>query len=192
MCRRHIDDHGWKVADSYTDAAISGASLLRPDYQRLLGDARKGRFDVVVAKGIDRFSHDQGHIAALYKQMCFLGIPVLTVAESEVNELHVGLKDTMSALYLKELVQNTHRGLEGRIGAGKSAGGISYGYKVRRAFRADGTVVTGEREIVPEEAEVVLRIFCDYDAGLSARAIAAALNAEGIASPGGSGKGTGT
>lgn len=192
VCRRLVDGHGWKVADSYSDAAISGASLRRPDYLRLLDDARKGLFDVVVAEGIDRFSRDQEHIAAFYKEMCFLGIPVFTVAEGEVNELHIGLKGTMSALYLKELAQKTHRGLEGRVEAGKSAGGISYGYQVRRAFHADGTVVTGEREIIPEEAEVVLRIFRDYDAGLSARAIAAALNAEGIPSPGGSGKGDGT
>ena len=192
ICRQLVEANGWQVAGSYSDAAGSGASLLRPDYQRLLEDARQGRFDVVVAEGLDRFSRDQEHIAAFYKQMSFLGIPVVTVAEGEISELHIGLKGTMSALYLKDLAAKTHRGLEGRIEAGKSAGGISYGYRVKRAFRADGSVITGEREIVPEEAEVVLRIFRDYDAGLSARAIAAALNAEGIPSPGGSGKGDGT
>ncbi|WP_232622865.1 recombinase family protein [Pseudorhodobacter sp. MZDSW-24AT] len=105
------------------------------------------------------------------------------VAEGEISELHIGLKGTMSALYLKDLAQKTHRGLEGRVEAGKSAGGICYGYRVKRKIRADGSVTTGEREIIPEEAETVIRIFRDYDAGLSARAIAAALNEEGIASP---------
>lgn len=57
-------------------------------------------------------------------------------------------------------------------------------------MRADGTVTIGERLIDPEQAEVITRIFREYDAGLSARAIAAALNDEGVASPD-SGKGDG-
>lgn len=183
VCRRMLEGHGWSLAGTYSDAALSGASLLRPDYQRLLADARTGSFDVVVAEGLDRFSRDQEHIAAFYKQMSYHGIPVITVAEGEISELHIGLKGTMSALYLKDLAQKTHRGLEGRVEAGKSAGGISYGYRVKREIRADGTVTTGEREIIPEEAAIVMRIFKDYDAGLSARAIAAALNEEGIPSP---------
>ena len=183
VCRRLIEGHGWTLAETYCDAALSGASLLRPDYQRLLADARLGRFDVVVAEGLDRFSRDQEHIAAFHKQMSYQDIPVFTVAEGEISQLHVGLKGTMSALYLKDLAQKTHRGLEGRIEAGKSAGGICYGYRVKREIRADGSVTTGEREIIPEEAETVVRIFRDYDAGLSARAIAAALNEEGIPSP---------
>lgn len=111
VCRRMIEGHGWREAAAYADAAISGASLLRPDYQRLLADARAGFFDVVVAEGLDRFSRDQEHIAAFYKQMTFHGIPVVTVAEGEISELHIGLKGTMSALYLKDLAQKTHRGL---------------------------------------------------------------------------------
>lgn len=65
------------------------------------------------------------------------------------------------------------------------------GYRVRRELRPDGTVTTGDRDIQPAEAAVVLRIFSDYAAGLSARAIAAALNAEGTPGPN-SGKGDGT
>ncbi|WP_232622866.1 recombinase family protein [Pseudorhodobacter sp. MZDSW-24AT] len=69
VCRRMIDGHGWTFAETSSDAALSGASLQRPDYQRLLTDARAGHFDVVVAEGLDRFSRDQEHIAALDKQM---------------------------------------------------------------------------------------------------------------------------
>jgi hypothetical protein len=151
----------------------------------------RGRIDVVVAESLDRISRDQEHIAAFHKQMTFLGIPVITVAEGEISELHIGLKGTMSALYLKDLAQKTHRGLEGRVRDGKSAGGISYGYRVHRELRTDGTLTTGERVIDAEQAAIVTRIFTEYASGLSARAIAAALNDEGIASPD-SGKGDGT
>ena len=191
ICRRLIAEKGWTVAGIYSDAAMSGASALRPGYQNLQDDAGRARIDVVVAESIDRISRDQEHIAAFYKQMSFLGIPLVTVAEGEISELHIGLKGTMSALYLKDLAQKTHRGLEGRVRGGKSAGGISYGYRVRRELMSDGTISTGERMIDPDQADIVTRIFTEYASGLSARTIAAALNEEGIASPD-SGKGAGT
>ena len=191
ICRRLIAQKDWTIAEVYTDAAISGASALRPGYQKLQDDARRGRIDVIVAESIDRISRDQEHIAAFYKQVSFLGIPLITVAEGEISELHIGLKGTMSALYLKDLAQKTHRGLEGRVRDGKSAGGISYGYRARRELCADGTLTTGERMIDPDQAAIVTRIFTEYASGRSARAIAAALNDEGIASPD-SGKGAGT
>ena len=189
ICLRLVAQKDWTIAEVYTDAAISGASALRPGYQKLQNDARRGRIDLIVAESLDRISRDQEHIAAFYKQASFLGIPLITVAEGEISELHIGLKGTMSALFLKDLAQKTHRGLEGRVRNGKSAGGISFGYHARRELRADGTVTTGERVIDPEQAA----IFTEYAAGRSARTIAAALNAEGIASPdSGKGKGNGT
>ncbi len=151
--------------------------------RRMMMDARAGRFDVLVAEGIDRLSRDQEHIAALYKQLRYLGIPIVTVAEGEISALHIGLKGTMSALFLKDLAQKTHRGLEGHIRDGKSAGGISYGYKIARKPLSDGTFTTDERTINEQEADVVRRIFRDYASGISPRAIAARLNAERIPGP---------
>ena len=72
LCRARIEAEGWSLVNSYTDYAISGASRLRPGYQKLLEDARAGTFDVVVAEALDRLSRDQEDTAALYKQ---LGLP---------------------------------------------------------------------------------------------------------------------
>ena len=92
--------------------------MLRPGYQRLLEDMRAGRFDLVLAEGLDRLSRDQEHTAALFKQLSFAGVRLVTLAEGEVGELHVGLKGTMNALYLKDLAQKTHRGLRGSRSGG--------------------------------------------------------------------------
>src|SRR3546814_4573986 len=62
-------------------------------------------------------------------------------------------------------------------------GGRRYGYRAVRAFDESGKVVSGVYEIVPEEAEVVCRIYREYAAGRSAQAIAAGLNADGIPGP---------
>ncbi|WP_260007496.1 recombinase family protein [Leisingera sp. M527] len=61
---------------------------------------------------------------------------------------------------------------------------------MKREILPDGTLSTGDREIEPDEAAVITRIFRDYADGLSARSIAAALNAEAVPAPQ-SGKGTG-
>ena len=183
LCLRLISANGWHQGETYFDRGLSGASHLRPAYQRLLEDARLHRFNVVVAEGLDRISRDQEHIAAFFKQMRFQGIPIYTVAEGEISELHIGLKGTMSSLFLKDLAPKTHRGLEGRVRNGKSAGGLTYGYDVVRNLRPDGEVTTGERTVNTEQAETVRRIFTDYSHGISPRSIAAALNEEGIAGP---------
>jgi site-specific DNA recombinase len=69
-------------------------------------------------------------IATLFKHLKFAGVPIVTLAEGEISELHVGLKGTMNALFLKDLAAKTHRGLRGRVEQGKSGGGLCYGYKV--------------------------------------------------------------
>ena len=59
LCRARIETEGWSLVNTYTDHAISGASRLRPGYQKLLEDARAGTFDVVVAEALDRLSRDR-------------------------------------------------------------------------------------------------------------------------------------
>lgn len=115
--------------------------------------------------------------------MFFNGVSIVTVAEGEISDLHIGLKGTMSSLFLKDLAQKTRRGLEGRVRKGKSAGGLTYGYSIQRGQHPDGTPITGERAINAVDADTVQRIFRDYSHGLSPRAIAAALNAEAIPGP---------
>src|ERR1700751_2386144 len=100
LCKARIDPEGWTLVATYTDFAQSGATHLRPGYQQLLADARAGTFDIVVAEALDRLSRDQEHVAGFFKQLTFSGVKIVTVAEGEINELHVGLKGTMNALFL--------------------------------------------------------------------------------------------
>ncbi|SIN99170.1 Site-specific DNA recombinase [Rhodovulum sp. ES.010] len=190
-CRRLCEERGWEVVEVFDDMAISGATRLRPQFQQMQEAARKGQFDVLVAEALDRLSRDQEHIAGLHKRMRFNGVAIFTKAEGEISELHIGLGGTMSALFLRQLAQKTHRGLEGRVKAGKSAGGISYGYRLNRQPLPDGSFTTGDRVVDETEAEIVRRIFREYDQGKSARTIAVGLNRDGIAPPRAGGKGSG-
>ena len=186
ICREHAARQGWTVTASYHDAAISGASMiLRPGIQTLLADARCGKFDMVLAEALDRVSRDQADVATLFKHLKFAGLAIVTLSEGEISELHVGLKGTMNALFLKDLAAKTHRGLRGRVEAGKAGGGLCYGYDVVKRLDASGEPVRGERTVNPDQAEVVRRVFRDFATGISPRAIARRLNDEGVSGPDG-------
>ena len=183
--KRLINEKGWQLVQTYSDRAISGTTTIRPGYQALLADARRASFEVIVAEGLDRLSRDQEAVAGLFKQMQFHGIALFTQAEGEISELHVGLKGTMNALFLKDLGLKTHRGLEGRVRDGKSAGGRAYGYDVVKQRDAEGDLMRGLRRINGSEAAIVRRIFEAFRSSRSPRAIARELNAEGIPGPNG-------
>jgi hypothetical protein len=59
-------------------------------------------------------SRDQEDVAARYKLLSFASVKLVTLSECVINELHVGLKGTMNALFRKDLAQKGRRGLEAR------------------------------------------------------------------------------
>lgn len=185
ICRLHAEKQGWQVVEEYTDHAISGASLLRPGIQAMISDATRGRFGIVLAEAMDRLSRDQENIAGLFKRMAYSDVKIVILSEGEVTHLHVGLKGTMNALFLKDLADKTRRGQRGRVELGKSGGGNAYGYDVVKKFDGNGEPVRGDRTINEVQAEVIRRIFRDYATGKSAKRIAFELNKDGIAAPGG-------
>jgi site-specific DNA recombinase len=134
---------------------------------------------------MDRLSRDQEDIAGLFKRMAFAGVTIVTLSEGEVTNLHVGLKGSTNALFLKDLADKVRRGLGGRVALGKSGGGNSFGYDVVKQLGGDGQPLRGDRRINEAEANVIRRIFRDYGAGKSPKKIAFELNAEGIAGPSG-------
>ena len=182
ICREFAQRQGWHIAAEYSDHAVSGATIMRPGFQAMMREALQKKFDIVMAEALDRFSRDQEDTAGLFKRLTFAGVNIVTLAEGDITHLHIGLKGTMNALFLKELAEKTRRGLRGRIELGKAGGGVSFGYRIVRRLE-NGVVTTGDREIVPEEAAIVRRIFNDYRAGASPKQIAKTLNAEGVRGP---------
>jgi DNA invertase Pin-like site-specific DNA recombinase len=186
ICRQHAERQGWLVVGTFQDAAISGSHTDRPGFQALQAAMRRGEVDVALAEGLDRFSRDQEHVAAFHKLATFTNARIITLSEGEVGPLHIGVKGTMNALYLQDLGAKTRRGIEGRVRAGHSFGPPPYGYRrIAGQLGADGELVRGLREIVPEEAAIVQRIYREFAAGHTPAAIARRLNAERVPSPSG-------
>ena len=184
LCEERLQSEGNKVVQVYQDRAIIGGSVQNRDgIQRLMEAVRLGGVDLVMAEALDRLSRDQEDIAAIFKRLQFAGVTLTTLAEGEISELHIGLKGTMNALFLKDLADKTRRGQRGRVEKGRIPGGKSYGYNIVHSLKDNGQVERGQRTINEAEASVVRRIFSEYVAGNSPRKIAALLNAEMIPSP---------
>ena len=182
VCRRLIESKGWAIGKVYADRATSGASRFRRGYQELLADAERRQFDVVVCEALDRLGRKLADVADLFDRLSFLGIKLHTVSTGEVTALHIGMLGTMAQLYLSDLREKVWRGQLGRVRQGRIAGGKAYGYDVVR--ESDGRAhEKGLRSINGGEATIIRRIFREFAAGDSPRAIAKRLNAEGAPGP---------
>lgn len=180
VCRRYAAERGWNVTGTYTDAAISGASRFRPGFQKLLSEAGRNLFDIVICEAVDRLGRRLADTADLQDQLSFYGVKLFTPTLGEVTQIHIAVMGMMAQMAIKDLGEKTRRGQLGRVLKGKVAGGLAYGYRVISS--EDGA---GAREIIAEEANIVRRIFREFAAGDSPETIAKRLNKEGIAGPGG-------
>jgi DNA invertase Pin-like site-specific DNA recombinase len=80
---------------------------------------------LVLSESLDRMSRDQEDIAGLFKRLRFARVKIVTLSKGEVSELHIGLRGTMGALYLKDLADKTRRGLRGRVEQSVKVRGVS-------------------------------------------------------------------
>ncbi len=148
--------------------------MTRPGLLRLMADAQTKAFDVVFAEAMDRVSRDQADTAQIFKTLKFLGIELHTTSEGHVSALQAGFSGIMNQVFLDQLAEKTRRGQIANVKNGKSGGGNCYGY-----YTSDDA----DYVVNPDQAEVVRRIFADYDRGFSPRQIAARLNAEHVPGP---------
>jgi site-specific DNA recombinase len=184
ICRARCDREGWRVVSVHEDAAISGAVVkARPGVQALMAAARAGLIDVVVVEHLDRLSRKQSHLAAMFEELRFLRIELVTAGGHAVDIVQVGVHAMLGALALQQISEKTRRGVEGVVRSGRSGGGLSYGYRVRHQIGDDGRVIRGGLVVDDDQAAIVREIFACYLAGASPRAIAAELNARGVPGP---------
>ena len=185
LCADFIQARGGTVVGTYTDYALSGTNQQRPELNRLMTDAKAGKFEAVCAEALDRLSRGFAHMPLLFEQLKTHNVQIITVNEQEVDEFRVGFGAILNSQYLKELSNKTRRGMAGNINAGRAASGITYGYRKVHKLDQKGEMINGLRDICPITGPIVTRIFEELAMGKSARAIASSLNADNIPSPSG-------
>jgi len=73
---------GWQVVDQYLDIGVSGAKDSRPELNRLMTDAHRRKFDVVVVWKFDRFARSVSHLLRALETFNALGISFVSLSES--------------------------------------------------------------------------------------------------------------
>src|ERR1039458_4913845 len=72
---------GWRLVDSYLDLGISGAKDSRPELNRLMADAHRRKFDVVIVWKFDRFALSVSHLLRALETFNALGIAFVSLSE---------------------------------------------------------------------------------------------------------------
>src|SRR5262245_20533261 len=177
-CDRYAAREGIKVVARFADHAKSSATLFdRDNALAMLADAKRHRFDVVIAENIDRLSRDAADLHGMWKVFQVEGIELHTLVQGVIRDpMIVGFNAIQGEMFLRNLAYTVRQQHANKARAGNFPGAIPFGYR-----RKPGT--KGELEIDPAKVEIVRRIFREYINGMSPRVIARRLNDEGVPAP---------
>lgn len=161
----------------YADMGISGSSIRkRPQFLAMMKDAREHKFDKIYTKSVSRFARNTVELLQTVRELRDLGIEVIFEKENihtfdPTSEVFLTIAATIAENDLQVDSERQRWSIDHRIRNGWiSIGSCLYGYRMTK----DNDLV-----IVPEEAEVVRRIYDMYLNGLGGDRIAKILNAEG-------------
>ncbi|MBB4351023.1 recombinase family protein [Aliirhizobium cellulosilyticum] len=176
---------GWKLIETYTDAAITGTSLaLRPGIQQVLTHVKREQIDVVLCVTADRRSRDVEHGSKILKELNYHYTAIWTVqAGQEISPMELHMRSTLSHELVEQIRYRTREGMKTAARKGKATTRVSYGYRLGQQRDANGDRIKGLREIEPAEAEIVRWIFEQYADGVSPAAITQNLNARAVPAP---------
>jgi len=79
--REYCQRRGWPVVSEYVNLGISGAKERRPQLDRLIADAHKRRFEVIVVWKFDRFARSVSHLLRALENFRALGIEFVSLSE---------------------------------------------------------------------------------------------------------------
>lgn len=169
----------WELAEVYADDGISGVNTAkRESFNRMIEDCKAGKIDMILTKSISRFSRNTVDCLKYTRELKAMNIAVFFEKEN-INTLDAKgevLMTIMAALAQQEsesLSANIRLGIQFRNQQGKVK--VNHNRFLGYTKDADGKLV-----IVPEEAEIVRRIYAEYMDGASFLQIMRGLEADGI------------
>ncbi len=176
-------EHGWRIFDYYTDEDWSGSNRSRPEFLRMISDARAGRFNIVLVKTQSRFARDSKYIEDyIHNLFADNGIRFVSVVDNiDTDKAGSKLNSRVHAIFDEEqldlLSSNIRRSFAEKAKQGQFFGSMPpYGYKKDPQNK--------NHLIIDEEAaEAVRLIFEMTAAGYTYLAAARLLNERGYLIP---------
>ncbi len=175
--KRFAEYKGWCLVEVYRENGVSGYKRERPEMDRLLADARAGRFDKAVFPSIDRAGRSVRDVIEIDRALRGAGVDTVFLREgvdtsTPTGELFRNIMASLAEFEGRVIYERLSKGKQRKAAEGGYTGGwLPYGY--RRG--EDGTI-----QVVPEEAEVVRRIFAWAAEGKSLPWIARRLQEQNI------------
>ncbi len=167
----------WQFAGVFADYGISGTGIAkREEFLRMLEAAENGEIDIILTKSIQRFARNTVDLLNTVRHLKNIGVEVRFEKEhissmSKDGELMLTILASFAQEESYSLSENMKWGIRKRFEQG-----IPHGHFRVYGYRWEGDMLA----IVPEEAEVVKRIYRDYLAGKSRAEIGRELMAAGI------------
>ena len=170
----HCERRGLTITARYREVG-RGWSKKRPEFQRMLADARRGRFDTIVCWKSDRLSRGMYPAAALMEVVEAYGINIEAVMDA-IDMKTFGLMAAIGKIELDNFRERASMGKRGSARQGRiPVSHVPYGYRIGDDRRP---------QVVEAEAEVIRRVFSMYvREGMGAPSIARQLTAEGVPTP---------
>ena len=174
----------WQFVEVYTDEGITGTSMKhREGFNRMISDAMAGKIDLIVTKSISRFARNTLDTIDTVRKLKDCGVECYFEKENIYTfdgkgELFITIMASLAQEESRSISENVTWGARKRFSDGK----VSLPYKNFLGYRKGAN---GLPEIVPEEAEIIKRIYSDYVSGKTPWSIAKELTDDGITTPGG-------
>lgn len=172
----------WTMAGIFADEGLSGTQAQkRPEFLRMIRHCKQKKIDLILVKSISRFARNTVDCLSYTRALRALGIGVL-FEEEHINSLDpdseflITLHGAMAQTESENTSSRVKWGMRQAMREGKAS--FRYG-----TFYAYEKGEDGSPKIIPEEAEVVRRIYREYLAGGSLRQIVAGLETDHIPSP---------
>lgn len=173
----------WQIYDFYVDEDISGAGEYRPEFERLLKDAKNREFDIVLCKSQSRFTRDMVEVEDIIHSkflewgIRFIGITDNADTAVPGNKKSRQINGLVNEWYLEDLSNNIRSTYRSKMEDGQFLGAFApYGYKKDPQDK--------HKFVIDEEAAKVVRlIFQLYLQGKGTQAIAKILTGKGIPKP---------
>jgi DNA invertase Pin-like site-specific DNA recombinase len=80
--RQFAAHRGFQIVEEYTDHGVSGTKARRPSLDRMLKDAHRKKFDVVVVWACDRLARSTKHFLQVLDELNGLGVQFLSQREA--------------------------------------------------------------------------------------------------------------
>ena len=80
--RQYTSRRGWEIFGEYVDSGISGSKESRPELNRLMSDARRRHFDVVLCWKVDRFGRSLKHLVNALADLDSYGVAFLSLRDN--------------------------------------------------------------------------------------------------------------